>query len=263
MKTSWGITLAPMPRRALVTGAAKRVGRAIVLRLAEAGYDVAIHYRGSATEAAALQSEVLAMGRTAVLIQGDLAVEGQVRRLIPHAAEALGGPIGLLVNNASTFVDDPDPTDRDAWDFHMEPNLRAPYLLAHMIKTQLPADTQGAVVNLIDQRVWNLPGDFLTYTLSKSGLWTLTRTLALAFAPTVRVNAVGPGPVLPSARQTDADFERQVAGTPLQRSTPPNEIAAGVLFLAETPAVTGQMIALDGGQHLNHAPPDGADGIVE
>ncbi|MCR9257556.1 MAG: SDR family oxidoreductase [Alphaproteobacteria bacterium] len=252
-----------MPKRALVTGAARRVGRAISHRLADAGYDVAIHYRGSVEEAQSLQSEILSKNRAAVLIQADLGAEDQVRRMIPHAAEAMGGPIGLVVNNASTFVEDPEPTDRETWDFHMEPNLRAPYLLAHALVAQIPAEASGAVVNLIDQRVWNLPKDFLTYTLSKSGLWTLTRTLALAFAPQVRVNAVGPGPVLPSVRQSDENFEMQVAGIPLQRSIPPEEIAEGVLFLAEAKSVTGQMIALDGGQHLNHAPPGGFGDMVE
>jgi len=252
-----------MPKRALITGAAKRVGRAIALRLAEAGYEIAIHYRGSSEEAESLKVELMEQGRTATLVQADLAQEEDVLTMIPRAVEGLGGPLGLVVNNASTFIEDPTPTDRASWDFHMEPNLRAPYLLAHGLTGQIPSETNGAVVNILDQRVWNLPQDFLTYTLSKSALWSVTRTLALSFAPYVRVNAVGPGPVLPSVRQTDENFGLQVAGIPLQRSNPPEEIADAVLFMAEAPGVTGQMIALDGGQHLNHAPPDGFADIIE
>lgn len=263
MKTFWGKTFEPMPQRALVTGAAKRVGRAIALRLADEGYDVALHYRGSHAAALALQDEITAKGRKAIVVQGDLAKESDVRALVPKSAEGLQGPLGLMVNNASTFEPDPAPLDRTMWDFHMEPNLRAPFVLAQMLADQVPADTHGAVVNIIDQRAFNLPHDFITYTLSKSGLWTLTRTMALALAPRIRVNGIGPGPVLPSTRQSDESFASQVEGVPLQRSIPPEEIADGVVFLANAKSVTGQMIAMDSGQHLNFAPPQGLSKIVE
>lgn len=178
-----------------------------------------------------------------------------MRALVP-AVTAAFGPLGCLVNNASTFeLDGVADATRDSWDAHMETNLRAPFVLTQAMAAALPEDRQGCVVNIIDQRVWNLTPFFLSYTLSKAGLWTLTRTLAMALAPRIRVNGIGPGPVLPSARQTQDQFDRQAAAVPLGRGASPEEICAALRFILGAPAMTGQMIALDGGQHLGWAQP--------
>lgn len=247
-------TQATAPRHALVTGAAKRIGRAIALKLADLGYDVTLHCHRSLADAEALADEVRARGARAFVAVCDLSQELEVERLLPDAVQALG-PVGVLVNNASVFErDEALSTSRELWDFHMETNLRAPFVLTQAFARLLPETAQGSVVNLIDQRVWNLTPHFTTYTLSKAGLWTLTRTLALALAPRIRVNAVGPGPALPSVRQTEEEFERQCKAMPLQRGTNPEEIAQAVAYLISAPAVTGQMVALDGGQHLGWSP---------
>lgn len=243
-----------LPKHALVTGAAKRIGRAIALKLADLGYDLSLHCHRSQDDAKALAREVEAKGVRASVQVCDLAMEAEVEQLLPKAAAALG-PVGVLVNNASVFErDEALSTSRELWDFHMETNLRAPFVLTQAFARLLPEDASGAVVNLIDQRVWNLTPHFTTYTLSKAGLWTLTRTLALALAPRIRVNAVGPGPALPSVRQTEEEFDRQCKAMPLRRGTNPLEIAETVAYLIAAPAVTGQMIALDGGQHLGWSP---------
>ena len=178
--------------------------------------------------------------------------------MIERARQALG-PLGVLVNNASTFdMDLVQTVTRASWDHHIEPNLRAPFVLTQDFAAQLPEEAEGAVVNMLDQRVWNLTPYFVSYSVSKSGLWTLTRSLALALAPRIRVNAIGPGPTLPSVHQTDAQFERQWRAMPLQRGTTPEEIAEAVRFLLAARAMTGQMLALDGGQHLGWAQPQAA-----
>lgn len=246
-------------RAALVTGAARRIGRTIALELATDGLAVAVHYNGSADEAELVAEEIRDGGGRAVTIQADLSDEKQVRGLTHRVREALG-PMTVLVNNASVFDrDTPENATRESWDRHMEINLRAPFVLCQEFLAQLPEVLEGNVINIIDQRVWNLTPHFTTYTLSKTGLWTLTQTLALAFAPRARVNAIGPGPVLPSARQTDEQFIRQWAALPMGRSVTPHEIAEAVRFILDAPSMTGQMIALDGGQHLGWAPepPDG------
>ena len=241
---------ADLPRSALVTGAARRIGRAIALDLAEAGLAVAVHYSRSADEARAVVEDILAKGGRAVALDADLCREDQVQALVPRAVAALG-PLGLLVNNASSFErDDALSATRDGWDLHMEANLRAPFVLTQAFARQLPAGAEGVVVNLLDQRVWNLTQHFTTYTLSKAGLWTLTQTLALALAPRIRVAGIGPGPALPSRRQTPGQFAAQAAATPLRRPTSPAEIAGAIRFILASPTFTGQMIALDGGQHL-------------
>ena len=248
------------PRAALVTGAARRIGRAIALDLARDGWAVAVHYNDSAEAAREVVAEIEAGGGRAVALRADLAHEAQTAALIPGASEALG-PLGCLINNASVFEPDSvDTAGRASWDRHIELNLRAPLVLTQAFARALPEAAGGAVINLLDARVWNLTPYFLSYTLSKSGLWTLTRTLALALAPRVRVNAVGPGPALPSARQSAEEFARQCAAMPLGRGTTPEEIAAAVRFILAAKAMTGQMIALDGGQHLGWAQPprDGA-----
>jgi len=241
-------------RNALVTGGARRIGRTIALTLAAHGWDVAVHYGGSRDDAEALVAEIKQHERRAVALTADLTREAEVAGLVPRAIEAIG-PLTLLVNNASAFErDDAMTVTRASWDRHIETNLRAPFVLMQDFARQLPVDADGSVVNILDERVWNLTPYFVSYTVSKAGLWTLTQTMALALAPRIRVNGIGPGPTLPSPRQSDEQFRRQVDVLPLRRGTTPDEIAHAVMFILESPAMTGQMIALDGGQHLNWAP---------
>jgi NAD(P)-dependent dehydrogenase (short-subunit alcohol dehydrogenase family) len=241
---------ASIPRAALVTGAAQRLGGAMTLALAEAGFDVAIHCNTSRDAAEAMLAEIRALGRQGIVLQADLADEAQVMRLIPQATAALG-PLGVLVNNASAFErDEWHDATRESWDAHMEPNLRAPFVLTQRFAGALPPDAEGVVVNMLDQRVWSLTPHFTSYTVAKAALWALTQTLALALAPRIRVNGIGPGPALPSARQTPAQFARQGASVPLHHGTTPAEVARALLAILALPSMTGQMIALDGGQHL-------------
>jgi len=246
------------PKAALVTGAARRIGRRIALELAADGWAVALHYKASAEEAAGAVEEIEQAGGRAVALQANLASEAESSALVPRAVEALG-PLGCLVNNASVFeLDLHDTATRESWDRHIEPNLRAPFVLSQAFAESLPADQGGVIINLLDQRVWNPTPFFISYSLSKAGLWALTRSLALSLAPQIRVNGIGPGPALPSPRQSQSQFERQSARMPLGRGTTAEEIAAAVRFILAAPAMTGQMIALDGGQHLGWAqPPEG------
>jgi NAD(P)-dependent dehydrogenase (short-subunit alcohol dehydrogenase family) len=240
-----------------VTGGAKRLGRAMALALAEAGFDVAIHYATSEAEAEATAADIVALGRRAITLRADLADEAAVARLLPDATAALG-PIGVLVNNASVFErDEWHDATRESWDRHVEPNLRAPFVLAQAFAQALPAGHEGVVVNMLDQRVWSLTPHFMSYTLTKAGLWSLTQTLALALAPRIRVNGIGPGPAMPSPRQTPEQFARQCASVPLKHGTSPEEVAQALLAILALPSMTGQMIALDGGQHLQWAPHHG------
>jgi NAD(P)-dependent dehydrogenase (short-subunit alcohol dehydrogenase family) len=250
-----GLPTPPIPKGALVTGAARRIGRALALALAEAGYAVAVHYHSSGAAAEALAAEIAQGGGSAVALGADLGDEGAVRRLLPEAAAALG-PIGVLVNNASLFENDTVASaTRDSWEAHLAVNLRAPFVLIQDFASRLPADCGGAVVNLLDERVWNLTPYFVSYTVSKTGLWTLTQTMALALAPRIRVNAIGPGPTLPNARQSREQFFDRCRNMPLRRGTSPREVAAALRFILDAPAMTGQMIALDGGEHLGWAQP--------
>jgi NAD(P)-dependent dehydrogenase (short-subunit alcohol dehydrogenase family) len=243
------------PGAALVTGAAKRIGGAIARDLASAGWAVAIHYRNSRAEAEALAAEIAKGGGRAVALGADLAREDETAELVARAAAALG-PLTCLVNNASTFeMDKAQSVTRESWDAHIEINLRAPFVLSQSFARQLPGERHGAIVNMLDERVWNLTPYFISYTVSKVGLWALTRTLALAFAPRIRVNGIGPGPTLPSSRQSEEQFQRQFAAMPLGRGTTPEEICDAVRFILGAPAMTGQMIALDGGQHQGWAMP--------
>ncbi len=247
----------PYPKAALVTGAGRRIGRAIALMLGAEGWAVAVHYRDSRQDAEAVAHEIAASGSRAVVLGADLARESEVKALVPRAVEALG-PLGCLVNNASVFDNDLAFTvTRESWDRHLETNLRAPFVLTQEFARQLPADAEGAIVNMLDERVWNLTPYFVSYTVSKAGLWALTQSMALALAPRIRVNGIGPGPTLPSPRQSDEQFRRQAEMMPLKRGTSPEEIAAAVRFILAAPAMTGQMIALDGGQHLGWAQPGG------
>jgi NAD(P)-dependent dehydrogenase (short-subunit alcohol dehydrogenase family) len=244
-----------MKGAALVTGAAKRIGRAIALALADDGYDVAVHYGASKADAEAVVAAIEAKGRCAVALAADLSQETETQNLIGAAAKALG-PVTCLVNNASRFErDEALSVSRASWDAHLETNLRAPFVLMQEFARLLPADRHGAIVNLVDERVWNLTPHFVSYTLSKAGLWTLTQVMAMALAPRIRVNGIGPGPTLPSPRQSAEQFARQQASVPLQHGATPEEIAAAVRFILASGAMTGQMIALDGGQHLGWAQP--------
>ena len=239
-----------IPRAALVTGGAQRLGRAIALALAEAGFDIAVHCRASRSDAEATRAAIVALGRRAHVLTADLADEAQVTRLLPDATAALG-PIGVLVNNASPFDrDEWHDATRASWDAHIEPTLRAPFVLMQHLARALPANAEGVVINMLDERVWSLTPHFVSYTVAKAGLWTLTQSMALALAPRIRVNGIGPGPALPNARQTAEQFAQQCATTPLRRGTDPDEIGRAVIAILALPAMTGQMIALDGGQHL-------------
>jgi NAD(P)-dependent dehydrogenase (short-subunit alcohol dehydrogenase family) len=235
---------------ALVTGGAKRIGKSIVLRLAENGWSVAIHYRKSAAKAEAVADEVRLRGGRAVTIQADLGQESEVVEIIPKVRATLG-PLTLLVNNASVFeMDKADTATRESWDKHIEANLRAPFVLSQAFARQLPEGEEGNIVNLLDQRVWKLTPYFISYTIAKMGLWTLTRSLALAYEPRIRVNGIGPGPTLPSPRQTEEQFAQQSAAMPLGHGATPQEIARCVLYILSAPSMTGQMRALDGGEQL-------------
>jgi NAD(P)-dependent dehydrogenase (short-subunit alcohol dehydrogenase family) len=239
---------------ALVTGAGVRIGREIALALGRAGFDVAVHYNRSRAPAEEVAEAVRASGRRAATLQADLADESQTRALVGRAAEALG-PVSLLVNNASIFLEDEVATmTRETWDAHMETNLRAPLLLAQAFAEQAPDG--ASVVNLVDQRVWKPTPQFFSYAVSKAGLWFATQTLAQALAPRIRVNAVGPGPTLPSVHQSPEAFEAEAKNVLLQRRATPEEIAGAVLYLVDARSVTGQMIAVDGGQHLGWRTPD-------
>lgn len=235
---------------ALVTGAARRIGRDVALALAGAGWDVVVHYRSAADEAADVVAEIEGRGRRAAAIGADLSVEAETETLMARAGAALG-PVSCLINNASTFESDTVATStRATWDTHMEVNLRAPFVLAQAFQAQLPGDADGAIINIIDQRVWNLTPDFTTYTLSKAGLWGLTQILARAMAPRVRVNGIGPGPTLQSVHQSAEDFAEEWTAMPLARQVQADDICRAVLFILGSPAVTGQMIAVDAGQHM-------------
>ncbi|MFZ5834847.1 MAG: SDR family oxidoreductase [Pseudomonadota bacterium] len=244
------------PRSALVTGAGRRIGRTIALGLAADGWRVAVHYGSSAADADATVADIRAAGGEAVAVQADLADAASLEGLLPAAVRAVG-TLGCLVNNASLFENDRmmDFT-RESWDRTLAVNLLAPALLTQAFARQLPPGGQGNVINILDQRVWRLTPRYLSYTLSKSALWTLTRTMAMALAPAIRVNAIGPGPTLPNETQNAAQFAQQAGATILGCGAGLDEIAAAVRFILTAPSMTGQMIALDGGQHLAWQTPD-------
>ena len=234
----------------LVTGAGRRLGREIALDLAERGWRVGVHYHASSAEALKLVDEIEAMGGQAVALQADLARIEDLAPLVKDCAERLGPPT-CLINNAASFEwDSIETLDAETWQMHLDVNLRAPVFLTQAFAKQLPDRVSANVINLIDQKVWRLDPDYFSYTIAKSALWTATRTLAQALAPTVRVNAIAPGPVLPASGQTKADFAKECRDTLLQRVVSTDDIKGAVRFLLETPSITGQMIALDSGQHL-------------
>jgi NAD(P)-dependent dehydrogenase (short-subunit alcohol dehydrogenase family) len=241
---------------ALVTGGAKRIGRQIALDLAGCGYDVAVHCNGSVADAEDVADLIRAKARKAFIVQADLSDAKAVAALVPLAVKQLG-PLSCLINNASIFdYDDIESMTLESWDGHLDINLRAPALLSQAFARQLPDGEAGNIVNIIDQRVWKLTPQFFSYTASKAGLWAITQTLAQGLAPRIRVNAIGPGPALASSRMNEAEFQKQANRTILERGTSPQEISAAVLFLLSQPAMTGQMLALDGGQHLSWKTPD-------
>ena len=247
-------------RRAIVTGAGQRLGQAMAVRLGALGFKVAVHYNSSPDGAEDTRARIREAGGQAEIIQADLSDEAETAKLIERASAMLGGHLGLLVNNASLFEDDDAKThSRADWDKHMNVNLRAPVCLAQSFANQVPDTARGLVVNMVDQRVWKLNPNFFTYTLSKAGLWTATKTLAQALAPNIRVNAIGPGPTMQNDRQQSDDFKKQVDATLTQRGATPEDIAKALTFLIEADAVTGQMIAVDGGQHLIWQTPDVVD----
>jgi NAD(P)-dependent dehydrogenase (short-subunit alcohol dehydrogenase family) len=252
--------------RALVTGGAKRIGREIALCLAKRGADVAVHYSSSQDDAAETVAAITALGRKAVMLQADLLDETAVIGLVAQAAAALGGPLTVLVNNASIFEYDTVQTaTKQSWERAMGSNLRAPFLLTQAFAAQAPQAVldengeplaQSLIVNMIDQRVWKPTPEFMSYSLAKMALWALTRTAAQGLAPHVRVNGIGPGPTVQGVRQSDSHFARQRASTILGRGANPADVTAALGFFLDSPSVTGQMIAVDGGQHLAWATPD-------
>jgi NAD(P)-dependent dehydrogenase (short-subunit alcohol dehydrogenase family) len=244
------------PGAALVTGGAKRIGASIVRRLAAEGHAVAIHCNASRGEAEALAGEIAAGGGRAAVVVADLVDPVAVEALVPAAVAALG-PLSVLVNNASMFAADTlMDFDVPTWNRQFSVNIRAPSALARAFARQLPEEAEGSITNIVDQRVWKLTPEFYSYTLSKAALWAATRTMAQALAPRIRVNGVGPGPTLANPHDGPEGVAREAAGTPLGRRIEPEEIAEAVLWLTRARGVTGQMIAVDSGQHIGWRTPD-------
>jgi len=251
---------------ALVTGAATRLGRAMALALGARGIDVAVHYCGSADAAAQTVADIKALGVNAVALHADLLVEDDMQALLPAAVATLGKPLDVLINNASVFdYDRLETATLEGWERHHNSNLRAPFVLTQAFADQAgiaaiekagEAISTGCIINMVDQRLRKLTPEFMTYTLAKSGLWTLTQTAARALAPRIRVNAIGPGPTLIGARQSDKHFAHQRANTLLQRGSNPADIVGAMVYFLDAPSVTGQLICVDGGQHLGWQTPD-------
>lgn len=252
--------------KALVTGAGARLGQAMALYLGVRGYDVAVHFAGSKAGADETVARLQAMGRQATALQADLLNEEATEGLVTRAVDALGGPLTCLINNASIFEHDNITTGtRESWDRHIESNLRAPFVLTQRFAAQAPDPmigdfgepvAQALVINMLDQRVHKLTPEFMSYTIAKMGLWAMTRTTAQALAPKIRVNGIGPGPTLQGHEQSDVQFAKQRAATILKRGANPADITAALGYFLDAPAVTGQMLAIDGGQHLAWETPD-------
>lgn len=244
------------PRTALITGAARRIGRAISLDLAAHGWDIAIHYLSAHEEAIELKKEIEALGKRAILLKGDLCSAEDAHALPGRCAADLAPPT-CLINNGSIFqYDDIASLTLEQWDRHIDVNLRAPILLSQAFATTLPQNESGNIINVIDQRVWKLTPQYFSYTIAKSALWTATKTLAQSLAPRIRVNAIGPGPVLQSVHQNEEQFAKQRRNTLLEKGASTEDLTRAVRFILDSPALTGQMIALDSGQHLAWQTPD-------
>jgi NAD(P)-dependent dehydrogenase (short-subunit alcohol dehydrogenase family) len=240
---------------ALITGGGRRIGRAIALALSQAGFGIVVHAHRSRAEAERLAGEVVAAGGRASVVMADLADPAAVRGLVPAAGAF--GPLTLLVNNAASFEPDEIGTlDRASFERTTAVNLTAPLFLAQAFAAQVPKGADASIVNLLDQRVFKPTPRFFSYTVTKSALYAATTTLAQALAPKVRVNAVAPGPTLPSPRQSEAEFAAQAATLPMGKGPAPEDIAATVVYLAQAKSVTGVTIAVDGGQHLAWRTPD-------
>ena len=247
-------------QRALVTGAGKRLGRAMALYLAGRGFDVAVHYATSRAAAEETASDIIAQGQRTSLLQANLLDEAETQALLPRAAAALGGPIACLVNNASIFeADNIHTATAESWERHIGSNLRAPFVLTQAMAAQgLQATSDnrsepratGLIVNMIDQRVLSLTPDFMSYTIAKMGLWAMTRTTAQALAPAIRVNGIGPGPTLQGQHQTEEVFAQERRDTVLERGVNLEDITATLGYFLDAPAITGQLICPDGGEHL-------------
>lgn len=235
---------------ALITGGSRRIGRVLTLAAAAAGYDVAIHVRSVDDDAQSAAADIRTKGRKASIHACDLRDEGATAPLVGDVESELG-PVTLLVNCASVFEDDSFASmNRASWDAHFQTNLRSPLILAQAFARRLPADRAGLIVNILDQRVFAPSPHFFSYTLSKSALWAATQMLAQELAPRIRVNGIGPGPTLPSIHQQGAEFDEEVAATLLKRAVDPTEIGHALSYLIDATSVTGQMIAVDAGQHL-------------
>ncbi|MEO1312276.1 MAG: SDR family oxidoreductase [Pseudomonadota bacterium] len=255
-----------MTQAALVTGAARRLGRAMAVRLAARGCDVAVHYSTSVADAEDVVREARALGVKAEAVQANLMDAQAVETLVRRAREALGTPLTVLINNASTFEYDHITTvTSESWDRAMGSNLRAPVFLTHAFAAQCPKGAHdavgepiasGVVINMVDQRVRKLTPEFSSYTIAKMGLWALTRTAAQGLGPDIRVNGIGPGPTMQGARQSAEHFAAQRAATPLKRGSDPEEICRTMEYILDTPGLTGQLLCLDGGQHLAWQTPD-------
>ncbi len=242
--------MSDVAKTVMITGAAQRIGRTIAVNLARASWRIAVHYRSSQDDAHRLVEEIRRSGGNADAFRADLADVDELAALIPRCADRLGAP-SCLINNASLFRKDGfADLDAASWQAHMDTNLRAPLLLAQSFARHLPRGTSGTIVNIIDQRVLRPTPEFFSYSASKAGLWWITQTMAQALAPRIRVNAIAPGPVLQSVHQTEEEFAAEQRGTLLGRGATPEEIAAAVRFILDSPSITGQMICVDGGQHL-------------
>lgn len=251
---------------ALVTGAGDRLGRAMAVKLAEMGHDVAVHYASSAQGAAETVAMIEAAGGRGVALQTNLLDMDQTELLVGKACDALGGPLSVLINNASVFEHDTIETaTRDSWDRHIGSNLQAPFLLTQAFAAQAPKainDARGEpvaqanVINMLDQRVRKLTPEFMTYTIAKMGLWAFTQTAARGLAPHIRVNGIGPGPTLVGGRQSEQHFEAQRKATITGRGSNPEDIVGAMQFILNSPALTGQLLCIDGGQHLGWLTPD-------
>ena len=251
---------------ALITGGAKRLGRAMALHLASKGKNVVIHYSSSADDAAETAEAARAFGIKAAIVHADLLNAEDTATLIVRAVKAIGEPLDVLINNASIFeYDNLETASFESWDRHINSNLRAPVFLTQAFAKQVPKATvdgngepvaSASVVNMVDMRVRKLTPEFATYTLAKVGLWAFTQTAAQFLAPHVRVNAIGPGPTMQGTRQSAEHFAKQRAATILERGSDPTEICKALDFILEIDGMTGQLICLDGGQHLAWKTPD-------